>query len=213
MILIIRIATALVIFQSMLFCHEIENSTPGNDFIVFDTLSGAIIFSGQVMQKESFNARISDDLWFALIPYTEYGWIIWVGKDTTENYCRVATPPYRGLNSTVIEGWHFRNEDNSGPNEGSVNAPQHVRSFNFVLDEESFLIADNFVAKVSWPCDYSEEELNQAQERFESLSFGTGKLVITEMEFDNLTRGERTGFKYIKFDVEIYVNEFRERVE
>lgn len=40
------------------------------------------------------------------------------------------TPPLRGApNPRDINGWHFRNADNTGPNTGDVNAPQEMRAF------------------------------------------------------------------------------------
>ncbi|MEM1230471.1 MAG: hypothetical protein AAGI15_08045 [Pseudomonadota bacterium] len=41
------------------------------------------------------------------------------------------TPPFRGPNTRDLFGWHFRNADNTGPNAGAVNAPQHFRPFEF----------------------------------------------------------------------------------
>jgi hypothetical protein len=40
------------------------------------------------------------------------------------------TPPLRGApNPRDIFGWHFRNQDNTSPNTGEVNAPQEMRAF------------------------------------------------------------------------------------
>ena len=43
------------------------------------------------------------------------------------------TPPFASVvpNPRDISGWHFRNSDNTGPNTGDVNAPQHLRLFEF----------------------------------------------------------------------------------
>ncbi len=189
---------ALVIIGAMFFD---DISGLNRDEIFAETIE----FSGVLLKGESFNSKINENLYFGLLPYTEWGWIIFVGEDSSSNYVTVATPPFRGMNSTVIEGWHFRNEDNTGPNDGSVNAPQHVREFRFVLDKESFFKAEEYVSIVSWHYNYTQEELETAYEKFEELDFGNGELVITDMKFDNLERGERAGFEFIEFYVKIYM--------
>ena len=45
---------------------------------------------------------------------------------------RGLTPPWHLVpNPRYVEGWHFRNASNTGPNDGSVNAPQETREFIF----------------------------------------------------------------------------------
>ena len=42
------------------------------------------------------------------------------------------TPPWHFVpNAREIEGWHFRNGDNTAPNDASVNALQELREFIF----------------------------------------------------------------------------------
>lgn len=85
-------------------------------------------FGGEVLPGQTFEKKIGRDLIFRLIPW-EDGWLISVGSKATADHdlARVVTPPYRGINDLQIAGWHFRNADNSGPNEPgpkNVNAPQ-----------------------------------------------------------------------------------------
>ncbi len=100
-----------------------------------------IKFTGEAMKGQSFEKAIAPNLFFRLIPQ-ELGWMIFVGAgDTENNFCAVVTPPYRGINAIHIEGWHFRNSDNSGPNEPgrkNVNAPLELREFYFVLNEADY---------------------------------------------------------------------------
>ena len=75
-----------------------------------------------------------------------HGWSIWIGYPVNRerNQIVVATPPYRGINPAIIQGWHFRNADNSGPNKPGkdhVNAPQKIRHFAFVLDGAGYQAA------------------------------------------------------------------------
>ena len=55
-----------------------------------------------------------------------------------------------GTNHRLLEGWHFRNQANTGPNEGDVNAPQREREFDFVLTpadyEQASQAVDTLVA-------------------------------------------------------------------
>jgi len=98
-------------------------------------------FSGEELKGRSFERQVGANLFFRLVP-EELGWSISVGsKAVRENFCSVVTPPYRGMNALHIEGWHFRNSDNSGPNEPgpkNVNAPQELREFYFVLNEGDY---------------------------------------------------------------------------
>src|SRR5437773_11425454 len=49
----------------------------------------------------------------------------------TENLTRL-TPTFHFVpNPRYIQGWNFRIENNTGPNDGSVNAPQEEREFVF----------------------------------------------------------------------------------
>lgn len=68
---------------------------------------------------------------FALDP-TEHGWRIAM-LDENGLAVPVFAAPMRPVetNPLNIAGWHFRNRDNTGPNTGDVNAPQHLRRFMF----------------------------------------------------------------------------------
>jgi hypothetical protein len=73
--------------------------------------------------------------WHFHLNRSEYGWVIALihrdGKSGQVDLTGI-TPPYSGVpNPREIHGWHFRNRDNSGPNRGDVNAPQHLRRFVF----------------------------------------------------------------------------------
>lgn len=74
-----------------------------------------------------------DNGWVFALMSTEEGWVvrlfdhaqIGLAADLT-----ALTPPYYGEpNPRDLFGWHFRNADNTGPNDGSVNAPQELRAF------------------------------------------------------------------------------------
>jgi len=88
--------------------------------------------SGEVV-KVSTLSKLTPGGWILrLVPNAE-GWFLRVaakGRET-EDLSRL-TPPWHFVpNAREIEGWHFCNVANTGPNDGSVNAPQELREFTF----------------------------------------------------------------------------------
>jgi len=90
-----------------------------------------VIFAGTVKAGEHFQHALDGRFTFTMEP-SEYGWLVAVYEiGRNEDLARL-TPPFHFVpNPTQIEGWHFRNEDDTGPNDGSVNAPQEEREFIF----------------------------------------------------------------------------------
>ena len=129
---------------------------------------------------------------------TQSGWIVRLEPDTkgwflqvttkgreTEDLSRL-TPPWHFVpNPREIEGWHFRNADNTGPNDGSVNAPQELREFIFS------------------PAVGREVEYNGSATSVEDVEkvrlFGRGWLFIESYRLTPPQRGERAAFEMIKF--------------
>src|SRR5207245_1593682 len=90
---------------------------------------------GGVLKGNAFTLPTAGGWILELVPIEE-GWFLQVtvrGREE-EDLSRL-TPPWHGVpNPRMIEGWHFRNEDNTGPNDGSVNAPGELREFIFSPD-------------------------------------------------------------------------------
>jgi len=87
---------------------------------------------GTLKRGEEF-ARTTAGGWILkLRPHAE-GWFLQVTvKGREEEDLARLTPPWHFVpNARDIDGWHFRNADNTGPNDGSVNAPQELREFIF----------------------------------------------------------------------------------
>ena len=87
--------------------------------------------SGEVVRGHRFENSTPSGWILRLVP-DERGWVLQVtveGREN-ENLARL-TPPWHGPNARYLEGWHFRNADNTGPNDGSVNQPQEFREFIF----------------------------------------------------------------------------------
>src|SRR6185503_17865995 len=96
------------------------------------------------------------------------------------------TPPWHFVpNAREIEGWHFRNPDNTGPNDGSMNAPGYLREFIF-----SPLVGRQIEYKGSATAPADVEKVR---------SFGRGWLFIESYRLTPLRRGERAGLESLTF--------------
>jgi len=114
------------------------------------------------------------------------GWDIGVFEEEGDEDLSAFTPPFQGINARHLYAWHFRNEDNTGPNEGSVNAPQRHRQFIFspeigrtVYWEEDVTRMLAVVAKVE--------------------AFGQGTVDILDFHLTPPDRGKSPGFLWLKF--------------
>jgi len=178
-------------------------------FLSTSAAAKTITFSGEVTKDQRFEKQIIENLYFCLIPQ-ELGWAVFIGNkaDTENNFAGVVTPPYHGINPLSIEGWHFRNADNSGPNEAgekNINAPQELRQFNFVLNGRDYQQAFDCLQKILWPYSYSPEEVAKAEVLQQSIRMAEGSLTIKEMELNNLVITQQAGMDYMKFDVELHL--------
>lgn len=85
--------------------------------------------AGEVSAGNGWSQSFGPGWTLALAP-AQHGWRLAVfdaaGLDLSQ-----MTPPLHGPNPRELYGWHFRNAANDGPNEGDVNAPQHLRLFGF----------------------------------------------------------------------------------
>ena len=121
-----------------------------------------------------------------LVPETE-GWFLQItmkGREA-EDLARL-TPPWHSVpNPREIDGWHFRNADNTGPNDGSVNAPQELREFIFSPE-----VGLGIEYKGS---DTSPDDVEKVR------AFGRGWLFLETYTLTPPRRGERAAFETIRF--------------
>ena len=115
------------------------------------------------------------------------GWFLSVsvkGRES-EDLSRL-TPPWHFVpNAREIEGWHFRNAANTGPNDGSVNAPQELREFIFSPEVGSSIEYNGSAT--------SAEDVAKVR------SFGRGWLFIERYTLTPPRQRERAGFESLKF--------------
>lgn len=179
-------------------------------FVAHGARADAVSFQGEVQRGDTIVHRFSHDdiiYEFRLDPVS-HGWQIWIGDPARRdrNYVTVSTPPFRGINPAKIEGWHFRNADNSGPNEpgpGNVNAPQKKRWFAFAPDAASHRAAAEALEILLWPDGNDTAEVNAAKEQFQKFPKTGGLLQIEALKFGNLTANERAWIERMAFSVTI----------
>lgn len=182
--------------STSIMTHSLSTATPLVDQI--------FKFEGKVSRNQMFEQPISQDIYFRLWPIS-HGWEIWIGKKAQpyDSYVAVVTPPYHGMNARFIEGWHFRNSDNTGPNEPGeklVNAPQKERRFSFILSEKDFQIAYAALSPELLPSEKEREQVLAAAEKLEPYD---GKLTITGLKLGNLVLGEKAWIESMDFEIEL----------
>ena len=152
-----------------------------------------LAFAAEVRAGERLERPFGGRFTFVLVPIPT-GWEIEVrehGRD--ENLARL-TPPLHGPNPRFVEGWHFRNADNSGPNEAgekNVNAPQEEREFIFSPEVGTTIDGPDASRAVSW------EDVETVR------AFGSGTLTIVESRLGGLEPGETARFEWLRFTVEL----------
>lgn len=121
-----------------------------------------------------------------LVPNPE-GWFLEVtivGREL-EDLSRL-TPPWHFVpNPREIAGWHFRNAANTGPNDGSVNAPQELREFIFS-------------PAVGRDVEYNGSATT-AEDVAKVQAFGRGWLFVESFRLTPPRRGERAAFESMTF--------------
>jgi hypothetical protein len=141
---------------------------------------------GEIEAGQAFE-RTTPAGWILRLRPNESGWFLSVsmrGRER-EDLSRL-TPPWHFVpNPREIEGWHFRNRDNVGPNDGSVNAPEARRDFIFS-------------PQVGRSIDYNGSATT-AEDVERVQAFGRGWLHITDYRLTPPRRGEQAAFEWLRF--------------
>jgi hypothetical protein len=141
---------------------------------------------GALKRGDEF-ARTTPAGWVLTLRPLADGWFLQVtvkGREK-EDLARL-TPPWHFVpNPREIEGWHFRNAENTGPNDGGVNAPQELREFIFS-------------PSVGRDIEYhgsgtSKDEVDKVR------AFGRGWLFIERYTLTPTARGTRAAFETMAF--------------
>ena len=125
--------------------------------------------------------------WILHLRPTDNGWFLSVsvrGRER-EDLSRL-TPPWHFVpNPREIEGWHFRNRENTGPNDGSVNAPQELRDFIFSPEVGRGIEYNGSATK--------PEDVERVE------AFGRGWLRIADYRLTPPRLDERAAFQWLRF--------------
>jgi hypothetical protein len=145
-------------------------------------------FSGSLARGHAFTKQTAGG-WVLQLTPKEQGWFLRVTRNdrAAEDLSRLTPPLHFAPNPRDVQGWHFRNSDNTAPNDGTVNAPQELRQFIFSprvgLDIQgppaNTAITPEEVATVS--------------------AFGRGWLLIESYTLTPPRKGERAAFLSLRF--------------
>ena len=158
---------------------------------------------GEVYRPEKFEEEIGRGLVFRLAP-SEFGWAIEVGpKDTADNYMDCVNEPLHGITPFQIEGWLFRNDDNTAqrkPSEMLTPGIGEKREFQFVFTaaDEAKSCAD--LEKMEYNHDDKDPEHIAATKRFGMHAGGDGSVTITSMTLGNLKPGTQAWIESMQFE-------------
>ena len=152
--------------------------------------SGVATIEGEVKFGEVFSKHFGREFQLRLDPIG-CGWVISVrGKNREVDLSRL-TPAFHFVpNPRYIEGWHFRNADNTGPNQTgplNVNAPQTLRKFMFSRD-------------ITPKTPRTREELERVR------AAGGGELEIRRYTLSPPKRGEKARMMWMEFKVRLEWN-------
>ena len=155
---------------------------------IFGTNSGSVLDTNYPL--ETVHADIFQNggnrFVFALEPMA-YGWEIRVYEKGRKEDLAELTPPLRGPNPTDIEGWNFRNEDNTAPNDGSVNVSQKDREFIFSPEVGKAINSSKSINGIT------EDDIDRIE------AFGQGELKITRMKLSPPRQGGTAGIEQMNF--------------
>ena len=145
-------------------------------------------FAGRVDAGREFSGRMSNGLFFCLLPEVDpngetRGWLIQIGPtcDRTSNNYAAVTPPLHGPNPILLDAWNF---------DADANAPQNIREFRFVLSYEDY----NFMMNEF----NTYTDAGKVLAEIEQFGRGTGTLTVTGVARHKTAKGE-SSFDWIQF--------------
>jgi hypothetical protein len=163
----------------------------------------SIRLHGEVHRSEKFEQEIGRGLVFRLAP-SEFGWNIEVGpKDGTDNYMDCVNGPLHGITPYQIEGWLFRNDDNTANRKSSELLTPGIgekHEFQFVLTagDQAKSCAD--LDKMEHVYDEKDPHRVAATSHFGVLAGGNGSVTITSITLGNLKPGVQAWIESMRFE-------------
>ena len=141
-----------------------------------------IRFTGQLKRGETFRKEINNDLAFVLVPNSTdpgaiSGWTITVSPrgdhpKECDEFVWVVTQPYRGYNASYL--------DTSYGTTAEEAVKFSPREFNFVLNCSDYQVEEERVNRLLWSYNYTEAQVQEAQEKLGTSPQGSGRLWIRD---------------------------------
>lgn len=167
---------------------------PGNPSSVPEDVRNSLTIFGEVTAGNLFERPFGPGWSFRLEPGA-FGWTIAIRDAEAADDLARLTPPFHFVpNPRDLEGWHFRNADNSGPNgpgEKNVNAPGEVREFIFSPQVGKTIDGPGATGPVT------EEDIERVRR------YGRGTLTILEYRLADAEPGKTARFDWLRFKVEL----------
>jgi len=150
-----------------------------------------IKFSGSIKAGQRFEHPFGDRFIFTLEPI-QHGWEIYVYEKGRKKDLAELTLPLHGPNPTDIEGWHFRNEDNSGSsNEHDAAIGNDIREFIFSPEVGKVINAPGSTN------DITEDDIDRIQ------AFGQGEMKIARMKLSPPQLHGTASIEMMNFDCKL----------
>ncbi len=185
------------------------------------TITRVCRFTGHISRGQVYKHKIIENLVFCLVPsgifaeVPDEGWSIVItdsrsgscdfNSEDYVNFGPIVTPPMRGNLWFDVYGWHFRNKDNTGENDGSVNAPQKERFFNFVFNRKGYETVWHSERCNEWKIDTDCAIATQSSIKSSEIPRSRAKFTITKLELGNLVPSSLAWIEDMEFMVEVYL--------
>jgi hypothetical protein len=150
-----------------------------------------INFTGSLKAGQRFERPFGGRFTFTLEPI-QYGWEISVHEKGRKDDLAGLTLPLHGPNPTDIEGWHFRNDDNTGPST--------MNSSVFSQDDREFIFSPEVGKTINAPestNDISEDDIDRIE------AFGQGELRITRLKLSPPLPGHTANIRQMDFNCQL----------
>lgn len=195
--------------SSEISCEPTTNpfptQNPNGNYLFHENFSiGKVCsFFWEIKRGQSFQKKITEGLVFCIEPSSflveNGGWTINIsdetGKTCDDNFAGIVTPPFRGgYNAIFIQGWQYRNENNTEPSVPTW-LTTNPRIFNFVFNQKDYEAFFNNAFNI--PTD-NPVNLND-------ILTSRGVFAITNLELGNLIPNETPWIEEMKFEVKIYL--------
>ncbi len=179
-------------------------------------------FSGEVNRGDYYEHVIEGNLILCLVPRSiwarvpDSGWGI-VVTDTEPGSCDphspnaanfgpIVTPPSHNNPLFDVLGSDFRNAANTGPNDGSVNAPQNERYFNFLFRRSDYYATLHGQPCLTWKLPNDCAMATQYPWR-QDIPHSTARFTVNDIRLGNLSPGTKAWIEYMNFTVDVYLPE------